>query len=304
MNPEQKTRLLIGTLSAAVVIVVGYGLYQALGQAPVALVPPTAQAISPDASSTPASVPGMPPISIQADSPVPANTGDHQASITPDSGLSYEWSIQGGTIEGDNHGSAISWTAGAGTATVLTCKATDAAGRTGSAVFRVPLGQPPTISRFEATPLVITEGSSARLSWTASGVQKLVLEPGGQDVSQYTGPAMDVKPEKTTTYTLTATSRSGLTVTRELQLKVVPPPEITALRAEPVSGSTSAFTVTGEFKGGKAELKSGGQVVASGDASPLRIQMPDLKEGSSLVFTVTNEAGTYVASTLNFSVKK
>lgn len=299
MNPDQKTRLLIGSLVAAVILVVGYGLFQMQGRPPEPVVQPIAQVISP--ASSPEPVPGMPLMRIQADNPVTTNTSGHQASVSADSELSYEWSIQGGIIEGNTNNASATWTSGTGAETVLTCKGTNAAGKTNIVSVHVILRQPPTITRFEGVPLVITEGSSAKLSWTANNVQKLVLGPGGQEVSKYAGPPIEVKPEKTTTYTLTATNSTGVTVTRELQLQVVPPPEITALRAEPVAGSGSSFSVIGEFKAGKAELKNGSQVITSSDISPLRVQLTDLKEGSSLVLTVTNEAGTYVASTLNFS---
>ncbi len=249
-------------------------------------------------------MPGMPLLRLQADSPVTAGTGEHQASSTSDSDLAYEWSIQGGTIEGSNSGASITWTAGTGTEAILTCKGTNAADKTSTVTLRVPLQQPPTITRFEGQPLVLTEGSRTRLSWTVANTQKLVLEPGAQDVSNASNTALDVKPEKTTTYTLTATNSTGISTTRELQIKVVPPPVITSLRAEPVAGTPYAFTVIGEFKGGKAELKRGGEVAASGDVSPLRVSMTDLKEGVSVVLTVTNEAETYQASTLTFSEPK
>jgi hypothetical protein len=115
---------------------------------------------------------------------------------------------------------------------------------------------------------------------------------------------LEVKPERTVTYTLTATNSTGLTVTRDLPLKVVPPPQIMAFRAEPVPGSPGVFTVIGEFKDGKAELKRGGQMVSSAETGPLRMQLSELKEGSSLALTVTNEAGTYVSSTLSFMAQK
>ena len=302
MNPDQQTHLLIGTLVAAVIVVVGYGLFQALEPAPAPVVPPIAQEAPPAAAPAPA--PGMPVLRIQTDNPVTANTSGHQASLSADSDVSCEWSIQGGTFQGDIGGTAVTWTAGAGTETILTCKGTNAAGKTSTVVLRVTLSQPPTISRFEAAPLVITEGSAAKLSWTVDNIQKLTLEPGGQDLTKNAGAPLEVKPGKTTTYTLTATNSTGITVTRELKLKVVPPPEIATLRAEPVAGSITAFTVIGEFKAGKAELKNGSQVVANSEASPLRIQVADLKAGSALVLTVTNEAGTYVASSLNFTTIK
>jgi len=306
MNPDEKTRLLIGSLVAAVALVVGYGSYQALNPAPEATVQQiaqeTAQATA-QASAQP-SVPGMPVLRLQADSPVTAGTDEHQASVTSDTDLAYEWSIQGGTFEGSPTGASVTWTAGTGTEAILTCKGTNAADKTSTVTLRVPLRQTPAITRFEGQPLVLTEGSSARLSWTVANTEKLVLEPGGQEVSGQSGMTQEVKPEKTTTYILTATNSTGVPATRELLIKVVAPPEITGLRADPTTGTPNAFTVIGEFKGGKAELKRGTQVVASSEVSPLRVSLTDLKDGASVALTVTNEAGTYLSSTLTFSTPK
>ena len=173
-----------------------------------------------------------------------------------------------------------------------------------TATKRITLRQPPVITRFEALPPVITEGSGTKLLWATANLEKLVLEPGNQDVTKHAGAPLEVNPKETTIYTLTATNNSAVVVTRELQIKVVPPPAITGLRAEPQPGSATAFTVIAEFKGGKAELKNGDQVITRSDTSPLRIQVADMKAGSSLALKVTNEAGSHVTSNLNFSIKK
>lgn len=302
MNPERKTRLLIGSLATAVILVGGYALFQAMSPSQGPAAPATPPSAAPVPGAEPSS--NTPLLRIVADTSVLANSNGNKATATAGTALYYEWSIQGGTIDGSNTGNSITWNAGNGTGAVLTCKGTNAAGQSGTSTFRVTLRRGPGISRFEAVPSVITEGSAAQLSWSADGVRKLVLDPGGQDVSNLSGPALQVKPAKTTTYTLTATNDAGDTETRELKLKVVPLPAITSLRAEPVAGSPTAATVIAEFRGGKAELKQGEQILASGETSPLRCQVTDLKDGMSLVFAVTNEAGTYVAHTLNISLPK
>jgi hypothetical protein len=232
-----------------------------------------------------------------------ANTPGHEASTKGDPDLQYEWSIKGGTIEGDVHGSAITWTAGTGNEVVLSCQGTNAAGKSTTAMLRVVLGQPPVIKRFEASPTIVTEGSSAMLSWGATNAQKLTLDPGGQDVSASGGPSLEVKPTEDTTYKLTATNGTGVSVTRELVVKVVPAPGITAFHAEPANGSPTTFAVTGEFKGGKAELRNGITLIASAEASPLRAQVTNIKEGITLTLKVTNEAGAYASNTLTFGAK-
>jgi hypothetical protein len=303
MNPDQKTRLLIGTLIAAVILVLGYGLVRELGRSPKSVVPPVSQGASEAVAPSPEAAPGRPPMRLQADTAVTAGTSGHQAAIKTDTDLAYAWSIQGGTIEGIASGASITWTAGTGKETVLTCTGTNSADQTNTVTLRVPLRQPPAITRFEAVPPVITAGSGTKLSWDVNNVQTLTLEPGGQDLSKNDGSPVEVKPEQTTRYTLKVANGTGVTATRELEVKVVPPPEISSLRAEPMAGSPGTFNVIGEFKG-KAELKNGSQVVAGSDASPLRIQMTNLKEGSTLTLTVTNEAGASVASTLTYNVAK
>ena len=133
--------------------------------------------------------------------------------------------------------------------------------------------------------------------------RKLVLDPGGRDVTALAGPGLEVKPAATTTYRLTATDAFGAVTTREVTLKVVPPPEVGSLRAEPSPGAPEAFTLIGEFKGGKAELKAGDAVLASGDTSPLRAELSGVKPGASVSLLVTNEVGASVTGTLQFSLK-
>jgi hypothetical protein len=303
MNPNEKTRLLIGSLTALVVVVIGFGLYQAFGTDETPVPPSSAVAPQGGTISQEAPEPGQPILQISTESAVPENSSGHEASVTGDSGLVYEWTISGGNIEGDPHGTSINWTAGNGKEVVLTCKGT-AEGKEGSTSFRVLIRQAPGIARFEAVPMVLTEGTSAKLSWTVSNAQKLTLDPGGQDVTKYNGPPLEVKPTETTTYALTASNGAGLDNRRELILKVVPKPEIITLKSNPVAGSRASFTVTAEFKGSKAELKNGDTVITTSEASPLSVQVNDLKEGSALVLTVSNEAGTYVTNSLTFSTKK
>lgn len=301
MTPDRKNRLLIGALAAAVVLVVGYAVYQATSPSAEPLIPATTAPEAPTPAGTPS---GAPLLRIEAEPSVPINSTGHRASVVSESSADYEWSIKGGTFEGSSTGPSITWNAGDGSEAVLTCKGTNAAGQSGSGSFRVVLRRGPAITRFEAVPPVITEGSSAQLSWDADGVQKLVLDPGGQDVSRSGGPGLQVKPAKTTTYVLKASNDAGDAATAELKLKVVPPPALAALRAEPVAGSPDAVTVIADFKAGKAVLKQGGQVLAESESSPLRHRLTGIKEDVSLVLTVTNEAGAYVSNTINLSVPK
>lgn len=303
METKFKTNILLGTLGAAVLCAGGYGLYLE-SKRTTALGPGgrTQDLVAPAAASD--AGPGLAVLRIETLPVTTANSAGHEARVFGKSGLHFEWSIQGGTLDSDNQRETVLWTAGPSGNVILTCRAFDAAAMESVAAVRIPIQSAPTISGFEAVPSVLTLGSSAKLGWTVKDCRKLVLDPGGRDVTAFTGPGFDVQPTETTTYTLTATDAIGTTTTRDLTLKVVPPPEIGSLRAEAKPGSPNSFTVIGEFKGGKAELKGGDAVLASGNTSPLQAELSGVKAGASVSLVVTNEAGASVTSTVQFSIKK
>lgn len=245
--------------------------------------------------------PGLPVVHIQADGLVGAMTGGHQAAVAGDPGLQYEWFIQGGTLDGDAHGSTVNWTAGAPGEVRLFCQGTNAMGKKSVTLVRIQSEAPPSIGRFEAKPAVISSGHATRLGWDAKEIKTLVLDPGAQDVTQVSGPGFEVKPTETTRYTLTATNAAGVTVSKTLDLKVVPPPAIASFHATGGISFGQALALVAEFSGGKAELKEGGSLLASGDTSPIRAQVPVLKPGDAFTVTVTNEAGDSVTRLLQFT---
>ena len=80
------------------------------------------------------------------------------------------------------------------------------------------------IQSFTATPSSIEAGSQATLSWTASGYDTLVLNPGAIDadaLSTNGSGSTSVTPGETTTYTLTA-SKSGQQSSLSLVVNVTP----------------------------------------------------------------------------------
>jgi len=303
VTSDQKTRILIGTLVAAIVVLSAYAVFG--GRGVTGGTPSSnAQVASAEGSTAPESEPGAPVLRIDTDNPVAVQSGGHQAFVSSDADLSYKWAIVGGTFEWTNEGPSVVWQAGTGTEAVLTCTGTGADGRTSTATLRVALRPPSAITRFEAVPPVITAGKSARIFWTVSNAEKLVLEPGSQDLGKSLASSVEVKPGETTVYTLKATDSLGVATSQDVKIKVVPAPELLGLRGELVPGSPNACVVVAEFKGGKAELKQGGQVVASSETSPLRFPASNLGSGTSFLVTVTNEAGSYVSNTLTFSPGK
>ncbi len=303
MTFDEKTRFQIVALGLGIAAVVGYGLFRAMDKPQAAPVQGTTAPVAEQVTVN-VSEPGKPNVSLRGENVVIAGTSGHETTLTGDPDLTFEWSIRGGTIEGESQGSTVTWTAGTGPDLVITCKATNPVGQESVVAMQVTLRPPATIVRFEAIPEVVTEGSTSKLTWTTTGTNSLILDPGDINVSQRKELSLEVAPPETTTYVLKATNSIGMVVTRAVSVKVVPKPEIISVKANPATGSPNSFNVLGEFKGGKAVLKNGATVIGSGETSPLAVRVDGLKAGASLTFTVTNEAGTYVTTSLNFSAPK
>jgi hypothetical protein len=114
----------------------------------------------------------------------------------------------------------------------------------------------PQILRFEANPLSVAPGNSSTLSWATSGANQVSISGVG---SVNPNGSTQVSPAQTTTYTLTATSSDGKSVTAPITVTVAPAnvPQIVTFVATPqnidagtstklcwqVTGSTS-ITIT------------------------------------------------------------
>lgn len=305
MDSQFKTYLQIGALAAVVVGAAGFGLYRESHKkaTQVSQSAPTAVPGNALQAETPAGTPGG-ELQIDTMAIVIGGTSGHEAKVTGKPGFRYEWEIRGGEIELGKDRDTIQWKAGLSGDVILTCRGFDPYGVVVVAAKRVPITSLPRIADFTVVPQVITQGQTARLGWNARDFARIVLNPGARDVTTLSGPGLEVKPTETTVYVLSATDPKGEVATGEVTLKVVPPPQVTALRAEAKAGTGDGFTVIGEFKGGKAELKVGSDVIARAEASPLRADLAGVKAGSTATMVVTNEAGTTVTGTLPFTVKK
>lgn len=245
--------------------------------------------------------PGLPRLAVQADELATTGTGGHQAQVLGDPGLQYQWFIQGGAFEGDSHGQSVTWTAGAPGEVRIFCQGENASGKKTVVLARVQSVPEPTVDGFSSAPPVVTEGRSAKLSWNAKEIKTLRLDPGGVDVSQLNGPAFEVKPAATTTYTLTATNAAGTSVAKTLLVKVVPPPSILSFHAVGAVSIGQPLTLSGAFKGGIGELRRGGEVLARAGEGGIQAQITALKAGDAFALTVTNEGGSTVTRTLTFN---
>ena len=87
----------------------------------------------------------------------------------------------------------------------------------------------PRIGLFVAEPRTIPAGGEASLLWRVRGATSIRIEPG---VGEVTGSEVRVRPEVTTTYTLTAANVDG-EATAATTVTVVRAPVISSFRAEP-----------------------------------------------------------------------
>jgi hypothetical protein len=96
------------------------------------------------------------------------------------------------------------------TTTTYTLTATSADGRsvTSPVTVVVSAGQVPQVVTFVATPTTIDAGQSTKLCWQVTNATNVSITPGvGSNLNA--NDCADVRPEQTTTYTLTATNASG-----------------------------------------------------------------------------------------------
>jgi hypothetical protein len=96
------------------------------------------------------------------------------------------------------------------TTTTYTLTATSADGRsvTAPVTVIVSAGQVPQVVTFVATPTTIDAGQSTKLCWQITNATNISITPGvGSNLNA--NDCADVRPQQTTTYTLTATNASG-----------------------------------------------------------------------------------------------
>jgi hypothetical protein len=153
------------------------------------------------------------------------------------------WITQGATQVSINNG--VGNVAASGSTTVsptqtttYTLTATGPAGNvTATATVTVGGAQTgnPQIARFEASPLTIAPGGSSTLSWATNGATTVSISPGVGNVP--VNGSTTVSPSATTTYTLTATSADGKSVTAPVTVTVTSAavPQIVVFVATPTT---------------------------------------------------------------------
>jgi uncharacterized cupredoxin-like copper-binding protein len=163
------------------------------------------------------------------------------ASILPGGSSTLTWAVQNSTsvtIAPVVGGVAASGsTSVSPTATTTYTLTAVGAGGTVTATVTVQVGNAPVgmpqIIRFEANPVSIAPGQSSTLSWTTTGASTVTISPTVGSVTL--NGSTTVTPAQTTTYTLTATSSDGHSVSAPVQVVVAPAniPQILTFVANP-----------------------------------------------------------------------
>jgi hypothetical protein len=81
-------------------------------------------------------------------------------------------------------------------------------------------GRDLAIQNFYATPGVVRHGETVQICYGVANAKTVTLEPQSNPVWPSYARCVDVKPTKTTTYTLTIADASGNTKTQTLEVKV------------------------------------------------------------------------------------
>lgn len=129
----------------------------------------------------------------------------------------------------------------------------NAAGAEAVATLPIHVERDPRILSFTATPAEVTAGDPVVLSWSAEGALEYeVSPPGGRTAATW----LDVAPEADTTYRLTAWNGLGVPATATAGVRVLPPPRITALTADPAAVPLGGATrLVATFDGGIGTLE-------------------------------------------------
>ncbi len=152
--------------------------------------------------------------------------------------------------------------------------------------LRVAVLQLPTIDAFGASPAIITTGETATLTWNIGGdVDGVRLDPGDVDVTGLA--SLSVAPLADTSYTLRAANGAGGRAAASATVRVVPPPAIDELRADPVeTGYGGTVRLVATFRDGAGAILDVGPI-----ASGTPLEVGPLRRSTTFRLSVENEAG-------------
>ena len=195
--------------------------------------------------------PASPVISVPAS--VDAGASAAASISSPVAGLTYDWSIANGTINGATQGTSINFTATANPVT-LRVRGTNTSGCAASDSVNVTVNTctAPAITSTTSSH-VITLGAAAELNATATGAGPITFQwyvgtPGNTSTPAAVGNPINVSPTTSTTYWVRATSSCGSADSGAVNIGVVEPPTtsagyyiITPCRVIDTRGATGPF---------------------------------------------------------------
>lgn len=228
----------------------------------------------------------------------PATVGPGQtgltASVTPQAGCTYQWSLdpEGGTITAGANEPTVTFDTAAFGVLTLSCTVTNAAGKSATSTpLSFPLGGPEATS-FSADPPTLTEGGSSVLAFGFSGGTAVLSSPGAPDQTLSPGEtSLEVTPAATTTYTLTVTAGNGESTSLEAMVTVVPLPVIQQFSAgAAIIGTGTSTQLTAVFQAGPGATATVDNGVGAVD-SQASVPTGTLERTTVFTLTVTNAAG-------------
>jgi hypothetical protein len=166
---------------------------------------------------------------ISAPASVDIGVGTAASINAPVAGLTYDWTITNGTINGSAQGTSINFT-GTTNPVTLRVRGTNTSGCAASDSVNVTVNTctPPVLTSVTSS-LVLTLGSGVELSATASGpgpitYQWYVGTPGDMTTPAAVGNPISATPSSTTTYWVRATNACGSVDSGAVTVGVVAPP--------------------------------------------------------------------------------
>jgi secreted PhoX family phosphatase len=225
------------------------------------------------------------------------------ASVPPQDGSTYAWTIDNGTITAGDATRQITFTAGVSGSVQLACTVTSAAGAS-SAQGTATLNILPVITAFQTSATVLNPGSASILSFSFQGLSGAITATNtSTNTSTLTqvasGGSLNVTPSADTTYTLMVTNPAGFQTQASILVQVVPAPVITAFSASSKrvfpGGSTQ---LTADFSGGAATVDQGVGSMTSGAGR----WSPALSSGATFTLNVNSPAGSQASSQAEVAV--
>lgn len=226
------------------------------------------------------------------------------AAVADQPGMTYAWTITGGTITSSTTSSQITYTAGSPGTLTLSCTVTNAALATAEGSATVSVIPVPWINAFTADPLGVQSGGAATLHFDFVG--------GTGSLDQAIGPVtslsdLTVHPTATTTYTLTVTPPSGSPIAQTATVTVgtLPtfPVDLPAARTV-VQGQNPTLSVTTSASPAvtKYQWYFNGSPVPSGTGSSLTLYSVLPSQAGNYHVVATNLVGSTQSGTLVLSV--